>query len=76
MLAGLLLGEHFDHIGLLMAERYFIAHQFVFHGILQGRVQKHLYLLALDESHLDDALTEATMAMYLYDYAAFACLQF
>ena len=59
-----------------MAQRHLVAHEFVFHGILQGRVQEYFHFLALDESHLDDAFTESAMTLYLYNDTAFACLQF
>ena len=68
--------NHFDVVSLLMAQTYFVAHQFVFHRILQGSVQEYLYLLTLDESHLDDTLAESTMTLHLDNNATFACFQF
>ena len=55
-------GDDFYLVGLRMAEGDFIAHDAVFHGILQGSIQQNLNFLALDESHLDDALAETSVA--------------
>ena len=59
---GFLVGDDFYLVGFRMAEGDFIAHDAVFHGILQGSVQQNLNFLALDESHLDDALAETSVA--------------
>ena len=68
--------DYLDIVGLLMTETDLVAHQFVFHGILKGCIKEHLYFLALDESHLNDAFTDSTMALYLNNHTAFAGLQF
>ena len=72
--AGLLLREHFDLVGLAVAQADFIAHDFVFHGVAQGGVEQHLDGLALDESHLDDAFPESAVSQYLHDDAGLAGL--
>jgi hypothetical protein len=49
-------------VGFAVAERNFIAHNLVFYWILEWGVKEYIYLLALDESHLDDSLSEATVS--------------
>ena len=66
--------HHLNHIGLLMAERHFVAHQFIDDGVLKRGVLQHLDLLALDEAHLDDAFAESSVTQHLHDDAFFACL--
>ena len=62
LLTGLFLGDDLDHICLLMAERHLVAHQLVFYRVLQRCVQQHLNLFTFHETHLNDALTETTVA--------------
>ena len=45
-----------------MSQRHLVAHQFIDDGVLKRGVLQHLDLLALDEAHLDDALSETTVA--------------
>ena len=49
-------------VGFAVAERNFIAHDLVFYRVLEWGVKEYIYLLALDESHLDDSLSEATVS--------------
>ena len=65
-----------DHLSLLPAKRHLIAHDFVFHRVLQRGIEQHLHHLTLHEAHLNDALPESTTAHHLYDDSLFACLQF
>ena len=39
-------------------------------------IEQYLYLFALDEAHLDDALSEATMTQYLDNNTFLTSLQF
>ena len=43
-------------VSFAVAELHLIAHYLVFHRVLEWGVQEHIYLLPLDESHLDDSL--------------------
>ena len=63
-------------VGFAVAERNFIAHDLVFYRVLEWGVQKHINLLALDESHFDDSLSEATVTGYLDDDSTFTCFKF
>ena len=72
----LLLRGYLDELGLLAAQRHLVAHQTVFHWVLQRCVQQHLHALSLHKAHLDDALAEAAVALHLYDDAALARFQF
>jgi aspartate/methionine/tyrosine aminotransferase len=56
-----------------VAERNFIAHDLVFHWVLEWGVKEYIYLLALDESHLNDSLAEATVARLPIDDADKFC---
>jgi hypothetical protein len=62
------------HLGLGVPQAHLIAHDLVFHGIFERGVEQHLDLLALDESHLDNALAKASMTRHLDDDAALACM--
>ena len=70
------LAHHLYHSCLIMPQAYFVAHQLVLHGVLQGRVEQCLHRLSLDEAHFDDAFAETSVAAHLYDISAFACFQF
>ena len=61
-------------LSLLMAQRDLVAHQFVFHRVLQRGIEKHLHSLAFHKAHLDDALAEASVAEHLDDDATLASL--
>ena len=61
---------------LLPAQTHLIAEKVVFHGVLQRGVKQHLHGLSFHEAHLDDALAEATMAMYLHYDTFVASIQF
>ena len=50
-----------------MPQRHLVAHEFIDDGILERCVLQHLYLLTLDEAHLDDALAEATVTQHLHN---------
>ena len=73
---GLLHGNNLDHLGLVMAERHLVAHQLVFHRVAERGVEQHFDDLALDKSHLDNALSETAMAQDLDDDTALTCFQF
>ena len=64
------------HVGFLVSQRHLVAHNLVFHGVLQRCVKQHLNALSLNEAHLNDALTEAAMAVHLHDDALLTCFQF
>ena len=66
-LAGLRIAEHLDHGRFAAAQRYVVAHDAVFDGVLQRRVQDHLDPLAADEAHLHDAAAETAVPRHL-DY--------
>ena len=70
------IAHHLYHRCLLVAQRHLIAHQLVFHRVLQRCVEQHLHGLALDESHLNDALAESSATAHLHDDTTLACLQF
>ena len=44
--------------------------------LLEWGVKEHIYLLALDESHFDDSLADATVTGYLDDDSTFTCFKF
>ena len=72
-----LLGCHHLYLfGFTVAQRNLISHDFVFHGILQRCVEQHLHGLALDESHLDDALAETAVSRHFHDDTPFAGFEF
>ena len=54
--------DNFYLVGLAMTERDLVTHDTVFDRIAKGSIEEHLNLLALDESHLYDALTETAMS--------------
>ena len=74
--AGLLQRDDLDEVGLTVAQANLVAHHLVFHGVLERRVEQHVHLLALDESHLDNTLAEATMAADADDDSLLSCLEF
>ena len=74
--AELFFRDNFYHLGLLPAQRDFVAHDFIFHGVLQRSIQQHFHLLSLHETHFDDALAESAVARHLYDDGLLASLQF
>ena len=63
-------------VGFAVAERHLVTHNLVFHWVLEWGVKEYIYLLALDESHLDDSLSEATVTGNLDDDSAFTCFKF
>ena len=63
----------FDHIGLFVSERHFIAHNLIFYRVLQWGIEQHLHHLSLDESHFNDTFSESTMSEHLYDNSLFPC---
>ena len=67
--------DDLNHLRFLMAQADLVAHQLVFHGVLQWGVEQHLHFLAADEAHLDDALAESAVPLYFYDDAFFTCLK-
>ena len=73
---GLLQRDDLDEVGLTVAQANLVAHHLVFHGVLERRVEQHVHLLALDESHLDNTLAEATMAADADDDSLLSCLEF
>ena len=72
--AGFGLADYFDAVGLLPAQRDFVADDFIFYGILQRRVEHHLHPLAVDEAHLGQALLETAAPVQLDDDAVFTRL--
>ena len=65
-----------DFIGLLTTQTHLVAHDLVFDGVLQWRTQQHIDALALDKAHLDNALAEATVSLYLNNIGLVARIQF
>ena len=59
---GFINGNHLDMVGFAVSERHLVTHNLVFHWVLEWGVKEYIYLLALDESHLDDSLSEATVS--------------
>ena len=74
--AGLVVGEHLDHVGLTAPQRNVVTHDLVFDGVFQGRVQDHFDPLAADESHLHDAAAETSVPHHLDDRPRFAGFKF
>jgi hypothetical protein len=70
----LFFGHHLNEVGLAMAQTHLVTHNLVFHGVSEGSVEQHLYLLAFDKAHLDNSFAEASMAGYFDDDAALACM--
>ena len=59
---GLFLRDDLNEVRLAVAQRDLVAHDLVFHRILQRSIQQYFYQFALDKAHLDDSLTETTVA--------------
>ena len=76
VLVGLGIGEHLDHFGLAAAQRDVIAHDPVFDGVLERRVENHLDTLSADEPHLHDAAPEPAVSHDLDDCGGLAALEF
>ena len=66
--------EHLNHVCLLAAQAHLVSHQLVFHRILQGSIQQHLYRLSLHKTHFDNTLAEATVTLNLHDDGTLARL--
>ena len=67
---------HFYHLGFLTAQTDLIAHDLVFHRVLQRGTQQHLHFLAFDEAHFHNTLAETAVSLYFDDIGPVACLQF
>ena len=73
-LLGLGKGYDFYQFCFAVAERNLVAHDLIFHGILQRGIQQDLNGLAFDEAHFHDALAKAPVAEHFHDDAFFSCL--
>ncbi len=73
--AGLFLRHHLNLPGLFAAERYFIADNFVFDGVLERGVEDHAHGLPLDEAHLNQALTETPVTVHPHNHGLLAGLK-
>ena len=67
---------HLYHLSLLAAQAHLISQQLIFHRVLQGGIEQHLYRLTLHKAHFDNALTKSAVTMHLHDDCTFACFQF
>ena len=76
VLPRLLFADDLNHVGLLPAQGDFIPHHFIFHRVLQRRVEQHFHRLALDEAHFHNALAETSMAHHFDNHAFLTGLQF
>ena len=70
----LALTDDLDLRGLLTTERHLISYDLVLYWISQRSIEDNLDLASLDEAHLDDPLTKATVTVNLYDHATLPCL--
>ena len=68
--------HHLYHVGLAVTQRYFVAHDAVFYGVVQGGVEQHLNFFTLYEPHLYYPLAKAAVPQYLDYYAFLSCIQF
>ena len=71
----LLFTDDFDARGFLAAERHLIPQDLVLDRILQRGVEHDADGLALDETHLDQALAETAVTGHFGDHGALSCLQ-
>jgi len=69
-------GLHLDKVGFVVPQAHFVAHDAVFHGVFQRRIEQYFHFLATDEPHFYDTFSEASVSRNLHDDAGFACLQF
>ena len=67
-----LVGKHLYHVCLFMAQRHLVAHDAVFHGVLQRSIEQYLHLLSLDKSHFHDAFAETTVSEHFHNDAVFS----
>ena len=61
----LLVEADLDFVSLLTTQTDLVAHDLVFDRVLQRCTLQHFDTLALNKAHLDNALAEATLSLYL-----------
>ena len=67
--------SHLNLLGLLTSQADLVAHDLVFHGVLQGSTLQHVHALPLDKAHFNDTLAEASVSLHLNNIRLVASLQ-
>ena len=70
--AGLFFADDFYHLSLLSSEGDFITYDFIFNRVSQRGVEDYCHSLPLNESHLNESFSEATMSVDSDNYSFFS----
>ena len=71
---GLLGGYDFDLHGIAAPQRHLEVEYFIFNRVVERGIQDGGNLDPLDETHLDDALAEGSVARNTYHHSTFTSL--
>lgn len=69
----LVLAHDLNHVRVVAVESDLSPKDLILDRIKERRVPDHSYRMPLDEAHLKDALSEASLPCYLDDNALLAC---